>query len=515
MKKLPIGIQSFKTIREENYYYVDKTPFIKLLEESGKFFFLSRPRRFGKSLFLDMLKEAFSGNRELFKGLYLYENWDWNKRHPVIKISFGKGVYRTSEELLLKILEEFLDIQKEEGITLEKTTLTGRFEEAIKKLAEKYREKVVVLIDEYDKPILDRIEEIEIARENREILKDFYSLLKDAEPYLKLVFITGVSRFSKVSIFSGLNQLNDITIDRRFATICGYNQNELETVFSDRLEGVDLEEVKRWYNGYSWLGEPVYNPFDILLFFDKKDFRPYWFETGTPTFLMKLILKNRFYLPKLEAIRAGEELLSSLDVDYLALENLLFQTGYLTIKGVKVLAGRTYYVLSYPNYEVRVSFSNFFLNDFLPEVSEKEETQIGIVEALEEENLEKLKENLYSFFASIPAEWYRKNEIEKYEGFYASVVYALFNGSGLNTITEDAGSKGRIDLTVIHRDRVFALEFKVVEREAEGRALQQIKERRYFEKYLGRYEGIYLIGIEFSKEKRNIVGFEWECLCKS
>jgi hypothetical protein len=515
MKKLPIGIQSFKSIREENYYYVDKTPFVRLIAETGKYFFISRPRRFGKSLFLDTLKEAFSGNRELFKGLYLYDNWDWEKKHPVIKISFGKGVHRTPEDLILKISEEFLDLQKEEGITLEKTSTTGKFEEAIKKLADKYGEKVVVLIDEYDKPILDRIEEIEIARENREILKDFYSVLKDADPYLKLVFITGVSRFSKVSIFSGLNQLQDITLSPRFATICGYTQEEFERVFEERLEGVDLEEVKRWYNGYAWLGEPVYNPFDILLFLSEKIFRPYWFETGTPTFLMKLILKNRFYLPKLEALKAGEEILSSLDVDYLALENLLFQAGYLTIKEVKRLASRTYYVLSYPNFEVRVSFNNFYLSDLLPVMSEKEEAQIGIVEAVEEGDVERLKEILRGFFASLPHDWYRRSDLSGYEGFYASVVYALFNGSGLQTITEDAASTGRIDLTVIHRGKVYVMEFKVVEGEAEGRALQQIKERRYFEKYLGKYPEIYLMGIEFSKESRNIVGFEWESLQSS
>jgi hypothetical protein len=509
MKKLPIGIQSFKSIREENYYYVDKTPFVRLIAESGKYFFLSRPRRFGKSLFLDTLKEAFSGNRELFKGLYLYYNWDWEKKHPVIKISFGKGVHRTPEDLILKISEEFLDLQKEEGITFEKTSITGKFEEAIKKLAEKHKEKVVVLIDEYDKPILDRIEEIEIARENREILKDFYSVLKDADPYLKLVFLTGVSRFSKVSIFSGLNQLNDITLDERFSSICGYTQEEFERVFEERLEGVDLEEVKRWYNGYAWLGEPVYNPFDILLFLDKKTFRPYWFETGTPTFLIKLFQKHRYFLPGLENLEVGEELLSNLDIDFIFPENLLFQSGYLTIKESYQIAGKNYYVLSYPNFEVRVSFNDAFLTHLMsPAV--KDRAELGIVRALEKGDLGKIEEILYSFFAGIPAEWYRKNETERYEGFYASVVYALFNGSGLQTITEDAGSTGRIDLTVIHRGKVYVMEFKVVEGEAEGRALKQIREKRYFEKYLGKCAEIYLLGIEFSKEKRNIVGFEWE-----
>jgi hypothetical protein len=361
MKRLPIGIQSFKSIREEDYYYVDKTPFVRLIAESGKYFFLSRPRRFGKSLFLDTLKEAFSGNRELFKGLYLYDNWDWEKKHPVIKISFGFGVSKSPEDLIqniffqLRLNQNNLDVECNET-----SSYSNCLYELILKASEKYGEKVVILIDEYDKPILDRIEEVEIARENREILKDFYSVLKDANPYLKLVFITGVSRFSKVSIFSGLNQLQDITLSPRFATICGYTQEEFEDVFEDRISDVDLEEVRRWYNGYSWLGEPVYNPFDILLFLDKKTFRPYWFETGTPTFLIKLFQKHRYFLPGLENLEVGEELLSNLDIVFIFPENLLFQNGYLTIKESYQIAGKNYYVLSYPNFELRVSFNDAY-----------------------------------------------------------------------------------------------------------------------------------------------------------
>ncbi|WP_297889909.1 AAA family ATPase, partial [Sulfurihydrogenibium sp.] len=306
MKKLPIGVQTFSKIIQENCYYIDKTHFVKKLE-SGGYYFLSRPRRFGKSLFLDTLKEAFSGNKELFKGLYLYNNWDWNKKYPVIHISFGSGVVDNKDKLI-KIINSFINkIALEENIKLTEEVLSLKFKELIEKLSEKYNQKVVVLVDEYDKPILDRIEEPDIAKENREVLKDFYSVLKDADPYLHLVFLTGVSRFSKVSIFSGLNQLNDITLDREFATICGYTQTELETVFEDRIKDFDKEEVKRWYNGYNWLGEPVYNPFDILLLFDKKEFRPYWFETGTPTFLIKMFQKNQYYLPDLENLEVGEE----------------------------------------------------------------------------------------------------------------------------------------------------------------------------------------------------------------
>jgi len=504
MKLLPIGIQTLRDIIEGGFYYVDKTHFIPKL--TSKYYFLSRPRRFGKSLFLDTLKEAFSGNKELFKGLYLYDNWDWEKRYPIIKISFASGNIRTSDILLDLMTSQVNRISEKEQINLKEKRPSQMFLELIEKLYEKYNQQVVVLIDEYDKPILDAIENIEVAKENREILKDFYSVLKGMDPYLKLVFLTGVSRFSKVSIFSGLNQLNDITIDPSFATVCGYTQSELESVFEDRLKDFDKEKIKQWYNGYSWLGERVYNPFDILLLFDKKMFKPYWFETGTPTFLIKMFMKNRYYIPELENLEAGEEILSNLDVDNIFPENLLFQAGYLTIKEFMEEYGT--YILSYPNLEVRKSFNSSFLIYVFKEPVRVSKTETNIKKAILTKDIDKLKDVLYSFFAGIPHNWYRNNDISSYEGFYASIVYALFNGAGLNVIAEDNTNKGQIDLSVFNQDSVYIIEFKVVEDKEEYKALKQIKEKRYYEKY--KDKEVYLIGIEFSKEKKNIVSFEWE-----
>ena len=508
MKKLPIGIQTFKDIITGNYYYVDKTSFILKLTE-GKYYFLSRPRRFGKSLFLDTIKEAFSANRKLFEGLYIYDKWDWNKKYPVIKISFASGNFKTPEILAKKINIHLEDLAENEGITLKKELVSDKFYELIRKLYEKYNEKTVILIDEYDKPILDAIQNIDYAKENREILKDFYSTLKDADPYIKLAFLTGVSRFSKVSIFSGLNQLRDITLSTEFSTICGYTQEDLETVFADRMKDFDKEEVKKWYNGYNWLGLKVYNPFDILLLFAEKQFKPYWFETGTPTFLIKLFKKYNFYLPELENLEVGEELLSNLDIDNIFPENLLFQTGYLTIKDIEESLYRRTYILSYPNYEVRVSLNNYFLMYLTPHPVLKDKTENAIEKALRNNQIEKLKDILYNFFASIPYDWYRKNDLESYEGFYASVVYALFNGAGFETVAEDTTNKGKIDLTVIYMNKAYIVEFKIVEDQPDKTALKQIEEKRYFEKYLGKYEEVYLIGIEFSKKDRNIVDFQW------
>jgi len=379
MKLLPIGIQTFEKIRNSNYYYVDKTMFVKKLENGG-YYFLSRPRRFGKSLFLDTLKEAFSGNKELFKGLYLYDNWDWEKRYPIIKFDLSQA-YPDTEENLQKSINSFLrKIAKEHGITLEEEILGLKFQELIQKLYEKYNQKVVVLIDEYDKPILDVIEDIEKAKRNRDILKKFFEILKPSDPYLKLVFLTGVSRFSNESIFSGLNQLNNITIDPNFATVCGYTQSELESVFENSLKDFDKNKVKEWYNGYAWLGDSVYNPFDILLLFDKKMFKPYWFETATPTFLINMLVKNQYYIPKLERLEVGEETLSNLDLDNIRIENLLFQLGYITIK--EFLEEDGVYILSYPNLEVRKSLNNAFLSYLGFDASNIAKTELNIKQIL-------------------------------------------------------------------------------------------------------------------------------------
>ena len=512
-KKLPIGIQSFEVIRTENYYYVDKTPFVKKLVEEGKYYFLSRPRRFGKSLFLDTLRQAFLAKRELFQGLFLENNWDWSVKYPVIHISFGAGVHRAVEELFVTQEEIITAHAQKYEVSLSRPSLKGRFLELIELLAQKYGQKVVILVDEYDKPILDNIERKDLALEMREALKNFYSVIKDADPYLKFCFLTGVTKFSKVSLFSGLNNLKDITIHPEYATICGYTQSEFEKTFADRLEGLDLEEVRRWYNGYSWLGEPVYNPFDILLFLDLREFLPFWFETGTPTFLIKLLVERKYYIPELENLEVGEELIESFDVDTIRPETILFQTGYLTIDKVEYLLGKKRsYKLRYPNLEVKSAFTGHLLNYFVEDLKAKTQNEIRLARLLETGDIEGLIDVFRAFFASIPHDWYRKTELSGYEGFYASIFYCYFTALGLDVRVEDATNYGRLDMAVLFDGRCFLFEFKVVELEPEGRALEQLKAKRYHEKYLDRCREVYLIGVEFSKKERNIVDFAWEKL---
>jgi len=511
MKKLPIGIQSFEKLRRNDFCYVDKTYFVKRLAETGGgYYFLARPRRFGKSLFLDTIRQAFLCKKELFQGLYLQENWDWNAPYPVLRISFGSGVVRNLDELK-DLMESFLiDWRNEFGVTYEKRGINGRFMEAIIQISRKFDMGVVVLIDEYDKPILDNIERPDLASEIRDELKNFFAVLKDADEYLRFLFITGVTKFSKVSLFSGLNQLQDITLNPDYATICGYTQDEFQTTFSSYLGDLDLEKVSCWYDGYSWLGEKVYNPFDILLYLSEKEFRPYWFETGTPTFLIKLLLERRYYIPKLEDLIAGEELLGSFDLDRIYPENLLFQTGYLTIREKIQGDGEAIYRLAFPNKEVRISLNNYILNYLVEDYYKKQENKLALVNTLRQNDFKGLKDLIHSFFASIPTDWYRKNELSKYEGYYASIVYAYFVSCGFDVKVEDSTNMGRIDMAVFFDNKVYIIEFKVVEQIPKGAALEQIKQKRYWEKYKDKERDIYIIGIEFSSKERNLVEFEWE-----
>lgn len=513
-KRLPIGISSFECIRTEGYYYVDKTPFVAKLVEEGKYYFLSRPRRFGKSLFVDTLKQAFLGRKELFEGLYLYEHWDWSKIHPVIHLDFAGGVAKDAEHLQNWILFQLRKNQQELDIFCEETSdYRSYFEELIIKTHDTFKQKVVVLIDEYDKPILDKIEEREIASAHREILKNLYSVLKPLDSYLKFVFITGVSKFSKVSLFSGLNQLQDITLHPEFAGICGYTQEELEKVFAEEIRDKDLEAIKCWYNGYSFCGEPVYNPFDVLLYLSEGQFRPFWFETGTLEFLIKVLIQKDFFIPELEEVIATDFILDSFDIDYIQPEALLFQTGYLTVRKREPSPEGTLYFLTYPNKEVRVALNKSILRYLSGGIPERGRLSYNLREVLRKGKLDAFREILRSLFSGIPYEWYKKNRLAEYEGYFASVVYSFLVGAGLEVIAEDFTSRGRIDLTVKMDEKVYVVEFKVVE--VEGRepvALEALKERGYAEKYRSFAREIYLVGIDFSKRKRNILSFSWERL---
>ena len=512
LKKLPIGLQTFSKLREDNYYYVDKTPLIAKLANEGEYYFLSRPRRFGKSLLLSTLKSAFLGEEELFKGLYLENNWDWSKKHPVIHLSFGGA---SSVDILYQMIQFNLDSNaKQYDIQLSQSYLPNRFAELIHALHRKTSLSVVILIDEYDKPILDNLTKPEFAEKVRDELKNFYSVIKDNDAYIKFVLLTGVSKFSKISLFSGLNNLRDISLDTDYATLCGYTEQEIKQVFTDRIEGVDFKELARWYNGYNFLGEKVYNPFGILLYLDKHEFKNYWFETGSPSFLLKLVRERQYSIPDMENLTLTEADLGSFDINDISLETILFQTGYLTIDKVERFGDDTLFYLTYPNREVKASLNHYLLGDLIhSNPSTITSNRIMLYNALKQADFDGLKHAISSLFAAIPHDWYRKNQMANYEGYYASIVYSCFCALGLTVIAEDSTNQGRIDLTVMLDDKIFIIEFKAInEQTQQGTALAQIKAKNYQQKYVSAEKTVYLIGMEFEKQQRNLSFFEWERL---
>lgn len=512
MKQLPIGISTLEKMRAENYTYADKTHHVANLASSGgRYYFLSRPRRFGKSLLLDTIKQAFLGRKDLFKGLYLDDNWDWSISYPVIHFDFGvSSAYQSKETLLDIIWQTLKNVAKEYGVEISNHVTYGLvFQQLIRDIVSKHNKQVVVLVDEHDKPILDNITNLEIATEQREILKGLYTCIKSNDAYLKFVLLTGVSKFSKVSLFSGLNILKDISLDSRYADICGYTQNELESEFAEHLAdgNVDKQELKTWYNGYNFAGteeQKVYNPFDILLFFDGNyEYHSYWFETATPTLLVKLLQAKHYFIPNLEKVTVSDNQLASFDIDNIPLLTLLFQTGYLTIDKPTKIGTQYAYVLRYPNLEVKASLNNA-LAEIGTSAENKEQTINQLYESIQENAWDKLQQILSSHFASIPHDWYRKNEIANYEGFYASIVYSYLAALGYELIAEDVTNHGKIDLTLIMPDKILIFEFKLIKNGTAKAAIEQIKTRGYPKKYQADNKPIYLIGISFDPETKSV-----------
>ena len=508
-RKLPIGIQTFRKIQEEGCYYVDKTAWVRRLVEGGKHYFLSRPRRFGKSLLLDTIKELFEGSEELFRGLAIHDQWDWTPR-PVVRISFGGRNFTQPGHLDLNLTAQLDRMEQRAGFSSPYPTGPERFAYVIEKLRERTGRRVAVLVDEYDKPILDALAVPEVAKANRDYLRGLYSVIKDCDAHIEFTLLTGVSKFSKVSLFSGLNNLKDITLDPRYSAICGYTEADLDAVFAPELPGLDRDEIRRWYNGYSWRGdEKVYNPFDVLLLFDTREFKAHWFETGSPTFLVETLLRRKVHAATLEDRLAGDALLSAFDVDHMATEALLFQTGYLTITGEEHDEGTTVYRLGHPNHEVRRSLNGSLLAAGAPEVSVEAEG-LRLRRALRSNDFETLEALFRAFFASIPYEWYTKNDIALYEGYYPSVFYSHFAAAGLDVRVEESTSQGRLDMAVLYHEQVYLFEFKMVDETPKGEAMRQLREKGYADKYRHPDRPIHLIGVEFSRQDRNIAAFAVE-----
>ena len=512
-KLLPIGKQSFKDLIEDNCIYVDKTEHIYRLVTEGWYYFLSRPRRFGKSLLVSTLKELFEGNRTLFEGLWIEDKWDWSQTKPVVQISFAKIDYQGMglEKAIIQALDKSAAIHE---ITLFETTIKSRFEELLKALYEK-KGKIVLLIDEYDKPIIDFLEEALLpkAKEHRNILKAFYSVLKDSETYLRFVLITGVSKFSQVSIFSDLNHLDDISIDNRYALMLGYTQQELEFSFKDYITesaktvGLSpkslLKHLKEWYNGYSWDGKTtLYNPFGILNFFAKQEFRNYWFTTGTPTFLTQLMQQQTQF--EFDNLKTNVTRIEKYDLEDLDLTALLFQTGYLTIRKRNYMNGDI--LLEYPNREIRESMYGFML-DSLKKRKNMDSAQMIVKDlalAFQQNNLNRVKDLLESMFGDLPENLYETTD-RRSERFYHSFIHLTFKFLGIYIKSEVATAKGYADSVVQTPTHIYIFEFK--HQETAEAAMTQLLDKNYAQKYVALNKTIVGIGVNFDKTKRIIEGW--------
>jgi hypothetical protein len=506
---IPIGFSDFREIIERGFRYIDKTRYVHTLCSTGKYYFLSRPRRFGKSLHISLIKELYSGSKSLFEGLWIYDQWDWGKIHPVIHLSLKSLNYKILG-LDQSLVQKLMEIAGDRGLILTGKYAKDVFYDLIKKLSAE--NKIVVLIDEYDAPILDFLgDNLAKSIENRNILKEFYSILKETDAHLEFVMLTGVSRFSKVGIFSGLNNLWDISAEKSFSSMLGYTQSELEDNFKREIEECQeelkktrpslLADLKKWYNGYRFheAAETVYNPVSVNLFFKSKEFNNYWFETGTPTFLIQLLKEKGLY--NLENQKKTELDFISYDLEDLRIFGLLYQTGYLTIQS-RLENGL--YILDYPNYEVKKTMLLYLMEAYTSKEMAPSglELAINMEESFQRGSISEVMENLKVLFQSIPYQLVSPST----EKFYHAAIHLIFTQMGLRIQSEVCTSNGRIDSVIEMSDTIYIFEFKLDI--SAKQALDQIRQKEYFMPYKLRNKKVIGVGIHLSSSLRNIK--EWE-----
>jgi hypothetical protein len=532
LKNLPLGESTFRDIINKDKLYVDKTEEIyKLLETQGKYFFLSRPRRFGKSLLLSTFEEIFLGNKELFNGLYIYDKIDF-KKYPVIKLTMNDLTYSEGlSEFKNSLLYHLKNIYEKYDLKLETDNYILAFKNLIRELSKKSeQEKVVLLIDEYDKPIIEYLgSDIKKSKEMRDILKNFYETIKANDEYIHFAFLTGVSKFSKISIFSTLNNLTDITMDENHSKIVGIDEEQLYSYFDERIKilakKLDAQEsevksvLRDWYNGYSWDGKNfLYNPYAILSVFNFNKIKNYWFESGTPTLLLNIIKDYNIDIKKIDNCVLNEKDFSTYEIDNINIYSILFQTGYLTIKKVEKLSiSKENFYLSYPNVEVKESFLLFLLDSFAKDNPSNGISIDRLVNSLENKNIDDFFTILTALFATIPNQINasKKTTIENKELYYHTIFHLIFTLIGVNIKSEVSVNTGRVDSVVETNDSVYIFEFKIESKnnnESVDNAIKQIKEKKYADRYLATKKEIFIIGASFDTEKRNISQWKFEIL---
>ncbi|GHV65771.1 ATPase AAA [Bacteroidia bacterium] len=523
MKKLPIGVQSFEELRKESYLYVDKTEEIHRLVTNSHIVFLSRPRRFGKSLLVSTLGELYEGNKSLFEGLYIYDKWDWTQQYPVIRIDWTSIKHDSKEEMERDMSDTLQSIAATNKITLTRQYASSLFSELIESLHRKTGQKVVILIDEYDSPILDSVGKSE-AEGVREFLQSFYKILKATDNHLKFVFMTGITKVAKVSIFSALNSLEDITLDEEYASICGYTQEELERDFSEYIDNtaVHLEmtredllaNIRKWYDGYSWDGKTsVYNPFSTMPFFEHNEFSNYWFETGTPTFLINRLKKHGLAKTILEPIVASQTAFDSYDPEALDDVPLLFQTGYLTVKNKEVTNGNPLYTLEVPNMEVKESLMEHLLSAYT-NYPRSTMSVLGreMLQQILDFDEEGFTNNMRRMFAGVSYTLQPEDNMyeDTNEARYHIIFQLWMTMLGFNIQSEKITNRGRMDAVLLQDGVAVVVELKYHAKKKLKtllkQAIAQIYDKRYYEQFLDRK--VILLGIAFSGKE---VGCRIEC----
>lgn len=508
----PIDTANFRNIRENGFVYVDKTQYIHALTKSkGTYYFLARPRRFGKSLFLDTLAEYFKGNRELFRGLAIDrlapDQWE---SFPVLRLNLSAQVYDAKETLYMHLAETIRIHEIKFNLPTSTSTVPDRFYNLIHSLAEASGKRVVVLIDEYDAPLTSTIGNPELQEMYRAQLHGFYSVLKKAEEHLKFCFLTGVTRYGKVSVFSGLNNLNDITFSDEYAGICGITEEELKHNYHNGIikladkEGVNVDQayelLKFNYDGYHFSESmlDIYNPYSINYAIHNRKIEDYWCQSGVPTVLSKSILNNDFDISKLNGKKVDKASLNDLSIYASNPIPLFYQTGYLTLKDFEPRRRR--FTIGYPNREVESSILNNILQIYLPSSREKKGTIYDMEDALEAGEPAEFVKLMKAFLADIPNQLHKY--VSKYENYYHTIFYCLTTLIGLDVEAEYSTSEGFIDMLVKTSDYIYIIELKL-NGTAED-AMTQIEEKHYAAPFASDHRKLVKIGLGFSTETHNI-----------
>ena len=514
LRKMPLGIQDFEKLRTANYMYVDKTTYLYYLVQEHRPFFLGRPRRFGKSLFISTLKAYFLGKKELFEGLAIAEleqNWI---TYPVIYIDFNRGSNDSLQSVQI-LLTAMLDIYESQwGITEKYDDLSARFATLIGTAYQKSGQKVVVLVDEYDKALINSMDNQLMTDDLRTFFKGFYGVLKGMDYCLRFVFLTGVTKFSKVSIFSDLNQLKDISFTEQYAGICGISENELITGFQPELYALaenleltydeTLAEMKKRYDGYRFAkkGDDMYNPFSVLNVLEDKDFGNYWFKTGTPTFLVKALKNDNYDIRKFENdVTIAADSIDDYRIGESNLTPLLYQSGYLTIKSYNKQYDE--FTLGYPNEEVKYGFLNELMPAFAPIVGLNDSFSASrFTRMIDKGDVEGFMKQLTAFLASIPYDAIKKEHRD--EQYYQHVFYLLFTLMGQFVETEVKSAEGRADAVVKTADGIYVFGFKMDGKATAEDALDQIDDTGYLIPYTADGRRLVKIGVEFSMDQKGI-----------